>query len=280
MSNVLRFGPRIARTLANGGVTTGAIGVYPAHPSTTENSLRDVSGAGNNTVAGAAFVGATHFASPAGVLTVDAASTDIAQRLPAFGYDFNAGDALLVANRINITTSLPASSKPIWGQGGNNSAAPGWALKCKSTGNLFLQLDHAGGSVYGSDTDASGPASDGKLTAAAWHHVVVAFWGHNVQAGTAYYGVWINGKYAYSATSAKSMTGLPASCTPVEAMRLGAFYRTSGPTVSCIGATQCAWHFYRAPASVAQSFAAIDALAKRLYRDPESPLSLTEWPMA
>lgn len=283
MSNVLKFGPRITRTQANGGITTGAIAVYPCHHATTDPVLVDVSGSANSGVAGAAFVSATAFASTNGILTVDAASTDTTQKLGAFPYSFNAGDSLLVANRINITTALPGATKPIWAQGGNNTTAQGFGMRCKTTGALFWVLDGPAGQFFSSDTDAAGPANNGLLTAAVWHHIVFAWFGHVIGSGangTAYYGIWINGKYAYAAGGAKSAGSLPSVVTPSESMRIGQYYRTAGPTTLSIGATQSSYHFYRAPQAVVQTFAKIDALAKRLYRDPETPLSLAEWPMA
>ena len=66
---------------------------------------------------------------------------------------------------------------------------------------------------------------------------------------------------------------------PTEALRIGAYHRT-GPVDNSIGATHASIHIYRAPASVAQTTNKMDALARRLYRDPETPLSLAEWPMA
>lgn len=282
MSNVLKFGPRITRTQANGGITTGAMAIYPCHHSTADPVLVDASGNENNGLAGAAFSAPTAFASAAGILTADAASTDTTQRLTSFPYSFNAGDSLLVANRINITTALPASSKPIWSQGGNNSTAQGLGLRLKSTGVLFWQIDGPSSTFNSSDTDASGPAGDGKLTATVWHHIVLGWWGHVIGSGangTAYYGIWINGKFAYAVGTAKTASSLPSSVTPAEAMRIGQYYRTSGPTTLSIGATQSSYHFYRAPQASARTFAQMDAIAKRLYRDPETPLSLAEWPM-
>lgn len=283
MSNVLKFGPRIARSQSNGGITTGAIAVFPCHHSTADPVLVDASGNANNGLAGAAFNAATAFASTAGILTADAASTDTTQRLSSFPYSFNAGDSLLIANRINITTALPGATKPVWAQGGNNTSAQGFGLRCKTTGALFWQIDGPASQFYGTDTDASGPAGNGLLTATVWHHIVFAWFSHVIGSGangTAYYGIWINGKYAYAVGSAKTASSLPSVVTPSEGMRIGQYYRSSGPTTLSIGATQSSYHFYRAPQSVIQTFAQIDALAKRLYRDPETPLSLAEWPMS
>ena len=283
MSNVLKFGQRITPTRANGGISTGAMAIYPCHQAVADSVLADASGNANNSLAGAAFVAATAFASPAGILTADAASTDTTQRLSSFPYSFNAGDSLLIANRINITTALPAATKPIWSQGGNNTVSQGFGLRCKTTGALLWQLDGPAGQFFGADTDAAGPASNGLLTAAVWHHIVFGWWGHVIGSGsngTAFYGIWINGKYAYAAGAAKTASSLPSVVTPSEAMRIGQYYRTIGPTTLSIGATQSSYHFYRAPQAVVQSFAQMDLLAKRLYRDPETPLSLAEWPMS
>ena len=282
MSNVIKVAPRITRTQANGGITTGAIGVYPCHQATTDTALTDISGNSNLGAAGVAFVAATAFASPSGILTADAASTDTTQRLSAFGYSFSAGDSLLVANRINIASALPGATKPIWSQGGNNTVSQGFGLRIKTTGALLWQLDGPASSYNSNDTDASGPASNGLLTAAAWHHIVFGWWGHVIGTGangTAYYGIWINGKYAYATGAAKTASSLPSVVTPAEQMRIGQYYRVIGPTTLSIGATQSSYHFYRAPQAVAQTFAQMDAIAKRLYRDPETPLSLAEWPM-
>lgn len=281
MPNAIKLGSRIARTQANGGITTGAIAVYPCHHANTSPVLLDASGNTNNGIAGGFFSSATAFASTAGILTTDAASTDTTQKLASFPYSFNAGDSLLIANRINITSALPGATKPIWAQGGNNSSAQGFSLRCKTTGALFWQLDGPSTSYFSADTNASGPAGNGLLTAAAWHHIVFGWWGHVVGTGangTAYYGIWINGKMAFS-EGTKTASSLSSVVTPVEAMRIGQYYRTAGPTTLSIGATQSSYHFYRAPQASIRTFDQMDGIAKRLYRDPETPLSLAEWPM-
>lgn len=281
MPNQLNIGSRSADpTKSNGGVSTGAIAVFPCRHSTSTTVLSNIADPLVTGEAGAAFAAATAFASPQGLLTADAASTDTTMRLSLtnFTYSYNNSDSLLIATRINITSSLPAATKPIWAQGGSSSAAPGWALKCKTTGALFLQYDHAGGSGYLADTNAGGPAGNGLLTAATWHHVVVALWDMNASAGTGKYGIWIDGARGYSAVD-KAASGLPTTITPVEALRIGQYYRSSGPTTSSIGATQSDFHVYRAPQSVVLTQAKLDALANRLYRDPTRPLTPTEWPM-
>lgn len=272
MPNALKLGPRVARTRANGGITTGAIAVLPCHHSTAENSLVDISGAGNNGIPGAAFTPATHFAGTDGVITPDSAGLlDYAQRLGSFGYDFNAGDTLLIAGRMKLTAGYPAASKPIIAQGGNNSAAQGIRLSMTATGTLAMVWDGAS-SAFSANTDTAAPSS-------GWFSYMFALWGHTPAAGTAYYGIWLNGASAFT-TYPKSATGLPTSMVPTEALRIGAYHRTTGPVDASIGATHASIHIYRAPASVAQTTNKMAALARRLYRDPETPLSLAEWPMA
>lgn len=282
MPNQLNIGSRnAAPTKSNGGVSTGAIAVFPCRHSTSTTVLANIADPLVTGEAGAALVPATAFASAEGLLTADAASTDTTMRLSLanFTYSYNNNDSLLIATRIKITSGLPAATKPIWAQGGNNSSAPGWSLRCKTTGALFLQYDHAGGSGYLSDTNAAGPANDGLLTAATWHHVVAALWDMNAAAGTGKYGIWINGVRAFTTTD-KSMSSMPATITPTEALRIGQYYRTSGPTTLSIGATQSDFHVYRAPQAVVLTQAKLDALANRLYRDPTRPLTPTEWPMS
>lgn len=278
MPNALKLGPRVARTQANGGITPGAMAIWHCHRATTDNTINDISGNGNSTVAGAAFVGATHFASTDGVLTPDASgSSDYAQRLAAASFSYgvsgyNNGDTLLIAGRMKLTSGYPAASKPILAQGGNNSAAQGIRLSMNATtGTLFMVWDGAS-SVFSANTDTAAPSS-------GWFSYMFALWGHVPASQTAYYGIWINGASAYTSYP-KSGTGLPVSMTPTEDLRIGAYHRTSGPVDASIGATHASIHLYRAPAAVPQTTAKFDALARRLYRDPESPLSLAEWPMS
>jgi len=277
MPNALKLGPRITRTQANGGITTGAIAILPCHQATTDNALADISGNGNNGLAGASFVGATHFASTEGVLTPDASgSSDFAQRLSSFPYGtsgYNNGDTLLIAGRMKLTAGYPAASKPIISQGGNNTAAQGIRLSMNATtGTLFMVWDGPASSVFSANTDTAPPSS-------GWFHYVFALWSHTPAAGTLTYGIWINGERAYTSFP-KSGSALPTSMTPAEALRIGAYHRASGPVDASIGATHASIHLYRAPAAVPQTTAKMDALARRLYRDPESPLSLAEWPMS
>jgi len=278
MGNQLRLGSQRTASQSNLGISTGCIACYPCHQATTDNTLTDISGNSRTGVAGAALVPATAFASPQGITTAEAASTDTTCRLALadFTYSFNNGDTLLIATRVKLT-ALPAASKPLWAQGGNNTAAPGWALSVKSTGELFTRLDHAGGQAFGADTNAAGPASDGKMDT-NWRSVVFAFWGHNVAGGTASYCLWIDGTVAYS-TYPKTASSLPTSVTPAEAFRIGQYYRTSGPTTTSIGGLHSYVHLYRAPVAVTNTFAKMDALAKRLYRFPGEPLNAVEWPM-
>jgi len=282
MSNALKFGPRIARTLANGGVSPGYIALYLGHHATTDPVLVDVSGKGNNGVAGAAFVSATAFASTDGLLTTDAANTDTTQKLGAFDYNFNNGDCLLTACRIKLAT-VPAWTKPIWSQGGNNSSAQGMGLRVTVASNLTFTIDNAGSTIFGAYTDQAGPLNDGAIPTGSWAHVMFCWWGHVLGSGangTAYYGMWINGKQAFAGDGVKNATNLPNVITPTEACRIGQYYRTAGPTTVSLGATQASMHFLRAAnsASSAITVAKLDALARRLYRDPESPLSAAEWP--
>lgn len=278
MPNAIRLGSHITRTQANGGITPGAIAIWPCHHATTNNALTDISGNGNNTVAGASFVGATHFAGTDGVITPDSSgSSDFAQRLEAaqFSYGvsgFANGDTLLIAGRMKLTAGYPALSRPIIAQGGNNSAAQGIRLSMKATTGALLMAWDGASSVFSADTDTAAPSS-------GWFSYMFALWGHTPAAGTAYYGIWLNGASAFT-TYPKSATNLPTSMVPTEALRIGAYHRTTGPVDASIGATHASIHIYRAPASVAQTTNKMDALARRLYRDPETPLSLAEWPMA
>ncbi len=278
MSNILRVGQLVNPTQTNGGISTGCIACFPCHQATTDTVLADISGNGNNGSAGVALVAATAFASPQGLTTAEAASTDTTERLAqaAFTYNYNNGDTLLIATRVKLT-AVPAASKPLWAQGGNNSTAQGWSLRVKSTGVVFYQLDGPAASYNSFDTDTAGPASDGKIDT-NWRNVLFAFWNHNVGAGTASYGIWIDGAGAYL-TSPKSATGLPATITPAEAFRIGQYYRASGPTTASIGGLHSYVHIYRAPNAVVQSLTKMDSLAKRIYRCPSVPLNAVEWPM-
>lgn len=276
MPNALKIGSRITRTRANGGITTGAIAVLLCHQANTDTTIADISGGAlGATAAGAGFVPATHFAGTDGVITPDAsASTDYAQRVPQslFTYDFNSGDALLIAGRMKLTAGYPAASKPIIAQGGNNAAAQGIRLSINpTTGTLFMVWDGAS-SVFSANTDTAAPSS-------GWFHYMFGSWSHTPAAGTLTYGIWINGERAYTSFP-KSGSSLPTSMTPAEALRIGAYHRASGPVDASIGATHSSIHLYRAPAGVSQTTAKMDALARRLYRDPEHPLTLAEWPMS
>lgn len=280
MANQLKIGARVHPTQANGGISTGAIAIYPCFHSNTESSLTDISGNNNHGAPGVAFSAATQFATPTGLTNTDGASTDTTMRIPLanWTYNYNAGDNLLVAGMLKMA-SLPSSSKPIWAQGGNNSTAQGPSLKISSGGVLFWQLDNAGASIFAANTDAGGPANNGVLTTAVWHHVMFAMWNHNVSAGTATFGIWLNGARGFSVAD-KSLSSLPASIAPVEAVRIGQYYRTSGPTTLSFGATQNSYHFYRSPNSVIWTQTQMDGLAKRLHRSPVKPLSAAEWRMA
>lgn len=279
MSNILRVGQLVTPTQANGGISPGCIACYPCHQATTDTVLTDISGNGNHGSAGVAMVPATAFGSPQGLLTAEAASTDTTERLALgnFTYNYNNGDTLLIATRVKLS-AIPAATKPLWAQGGNSSAAPGFALNVQSSGLLSHRLDNVGSSQFGSNTDAGGVAGDGKMDASEWRTVVFAWWNHNVGALTANYGIWIDGVSAYAA-GPKSATSLPASINPTEAFRIGQYYRTVGPTTASIGALHSYIHIYRAPNAVSNTLAKMDALAKRLHRCPSMPLNAVEWPM-
>lgn len=270
-----------APTKGNSGITSGAIAVFPCRHATTDTVLSNIADPLVTGEPGAAFNPATAFASPQGLLTADAAATDTTMRLsPAnFTYSYNSNDSLLIATRVKLTTSLPGSTKPVWAQGGNNSTAQGWQMKCTTSGGLLLQYDHPGGSGYLATTDAGGPAGNGLLTADTWFSVVAAIWDMNASAGTGKYGIWIDGKRAYT-TGDKSMSSMPAAITPTEAFRIGQYYRTSGPVTLSIGATQSDFHIYRAPQAVVLSQTILDKLASRLHRDPTRPLTPAEWAMS
>lgn len=275
MSNVLKFGQRITPTRANGGITTGAIAILLCHQANTDTAIADISGSGlGSSAPGAGFVPATHFAGADGVITPDASGvTDFAQRVPQanFNYDFTSGDSVLLAGRMKLTAGFPASTKPIVAQGGAGTAAQGLRLSMTSSGNLVMVWDGPSTQQFGSNTDTLAPSS-------GWFHYVFASWNHVPAAGTNNYGIWINGARAYTAFP-KTGSSLTTAMTPAEALRIGAYFRASGPTCNSIGATHSSIHAYRAPQAVAQTTAKMDALAKRLYRDPETPLSLAEWPM-
>lgn len=275
MPNALKLGSRVTRTRANNGITTGAIAVLPCHQANTDTVLTDISGSGlGSTAAGGGFVPATHFAGTDGVITPDmSGSTDFAQRILAvnFNYDFNSGDAFLAFGRIKVTTALPASTKPIFAQGGANTAAQGLRLSLLTAGGLTMVWD-------GPSTQQFGAATDTVIGAAQWYSWMFASWNHVPAAGTLTYGIWINGVRAYT-TFPKSGSSLTTTMTPTESVRIGAYHRISGPVDNSIGATHANVHFYRAPAAVPQTTAKMDALALRLHRDPFHPLSLAEWPM-
>lgn len=280
MPNQLKIGQIVTPTVANGGITPGCIACFPCRQATTDTVLANIAQPLVTGEAGVAFVPGTAFASPQGLLTADAASTDTTMRLSLanFTYSYNNSDTLLIATRLKITSALPGATKPIWAQGGNNSSAQGLGLRCKTTGALFVQLDGAS-QFFSADTDAGGPAGNGLLTAAVWHHVVVALWGMNAAAGTGNVGIWINGEKGFI-TNEKALTSWPATITPAEGFRIGQYYRTSGPTTLSIGATQSDFHIYRAPQSVIYTGAQMREIANRLYRDPSRPLSTSEWRMA
>lgn len=276
MGNPLKLGPRVARTRANGGITPGAMFVLLCHQANTDTAITDISGSAlGSTAAGAGFVPATHFAGTDGVITPDAsASTDYAQRVPAanFTYDFNSGDTILLAGRMKLTAGYPAATKPILAQGGNNIAAQGLRFSMNASGGLLMVWDGPSTQLFGAATDTLAPSS-------GWFSWMFASWNHVPAAGTMSYGIWINGASAYT-TYPKIGSGLTATMTPAESLRIGAYHRASGPVDNSIGATHASIHGYRAPAAVAQTTAKMDALARRLYRDPESQLSLSEWPMS
>lgn len=276
MPNALKLGPRVTRTRANGGISTGAIAVLPCHQANTDTAIVDISGSPlGATAAGAAFVPATHFAGTDGVITPDhSGSSDFMQRVPqaAFTYDFSAGDALLIAGRIKLTSGYPASSRAVIAQGGNNTAAQGIRLSMTTAGALFMAWDGPSGTVFSANTDVSAASS-------GWVSYMFALWSHTPAAGTATYGIWLNGERAYT-TMPKSASSLPTSMSPSEALRVGGYFRASGPVAQSIAATHANIHLYRAPASVPQTTAKMNALARRLFRDPFHPLTATEWPMA
>lgn len=279
MGNQLKVGSLINPTRANGGITTGVIAVLPCRQATTDSGLVDISGNANPGLPGAAFVAATAFASPQGILTADAATTDTTCYIPLakFNYSYNAGDTLLIASRIKLA-ALPGATKPVWAQGGNNSTAQGLGLRVKVNGALTLQLDGPASSYYTGDTDAGGPAGNGLLTASVWHHVVFAIWNADPVAGTANFGIWINGVRAFS-TADKAVSGWPSAVTPTEGLRIGQYYRSTGPTTLSLGATQSDFHAYRSPKEAIFTQAQLDAIANRLFRDPSRPLSAAEWRM-
>lgn len=276
MPNAIKLGALAARTQANGGITSGAMAILLCHQANTDTALADISGSAlGSTAAGAGFVPATHFAGVDGVITPDAGgSTDFAQRIPttSFIYDWNAGDSFLACGRIKLTTALPGSTKPVLAQGGANTAAQGLRLSINSSGALVMVYD-------GPSTQQFGASSDTLMTHSVWYHWMYAHWNHVPAAGTLTYGFWLNGARAYTAFP-KSGSSLTATMAPAEALRIGAYHRTAGPVDNSIGATHAAVHVYRAPAAVAQTTYKMDALAKRLFRSPETPLSLAEWPMS
>lgn len=278
MSNSLKIGSIITPTRANGGISLGCIACYPCHQATTDTTLEDISGNGNTGAAGVALVPATAFASPQGITTAEAASTDTTMRLlqPSFTHDYNSGETLLIATRVKLT-ALPAATKPLLAQGGNNTSAQGFALNVANSGTLGYRLDGPASQIFGSQTEAAGPASDGKIDT-NWRSVMFAFWNHNVAAGTASYAIFIDGEHAYLA-GPKTASSLPASISPAEAFRIGQYYRAAGPTTASIGGLHSYVHLYRAPNAVSNSLAKMEALAKRLFRIPSVPLTAAEWPM-
>lgn len=279
MSNIVKLGTHKTPTQGNGSISTGCIALYPCHQATTDNTLTDTSGNGYTAQAGAALVPATAFASPQGITTTEAASTDTTCYLPLaqYNYSYNANESLLWHTRVKLT-AIPAATKPLVAQGGNNASAPGLRLIVTNTGLVAWALDHAGGTAFSANTDIAGPANDGKLDT-NWRSVMLAMWALDKSAGTASYGIWIDGTYAFNATGAKSATGLPASVTPAEGVRIGQYYRSSGPTTASIGGLHSYAHLYRAPSAVTHTWAQMDALAKRLAKFPGLPLNSVEWPM-
>lgn len=279
MSNALKIGQMKDPTQSNGGITSGCIVCWPCHMSTASNTLQDISGNSRTGLAGVALVPGTAFASPQGITTAEAASTDTTCRLSLsdFEYSFNAGDSLLIHTRVKLT-AVPAATKPLWAQGGNSSAAQGVRLNVSNTGVMSIVLDHPGGTAFLDVTDAGGPSSNGVIDT-NWRSITVALWGHVPAAGTASYGIWIDGVCGFSENDTRSATSMPTSVTPVEAFRVGQYYRASGPVTASIGGLHSYLHAYRAPQAVTNTFQKMQLLAKRLHKCPSLPLNSTEWPM-
>jgi len=285
MPNQLKVGSMVTPTRANGGITSGCILYSHLHQATTDAVCSEDSGAGTSFAAGANLVPATAFASPQGFVTAEATATETMLRMPFanFNYSYNAADTLLIATRIKLTALPTGSARAICAQGGGATNAPGWRLLVSTTGTLSWALDTSVSTTFGAASDAGGPTANGVLDT-NWRSVVFAWWSHVLGTGsngTSVYSYWIDGEPALSGVSPYRLgSALLNSVVPNEAYRIGGYYRSTGPSMSTIGATQANHHVYRAPVGVTNSYAKMAAIAKRLHLAPHVPLSAVEWPMS
>lgn len=287
MPNQLKVGSMLTPSRANGGISPGCIIYTGCHQATTDTTCTEDSGSGIYIAPGASLVPATQFATPQGITTVEADTTDKTVRIvnADYSYSYNNGDTLLIHTRVKLTALPTGASKPLWAQGGNSTAAQGLRLNVASTtGLLLLALDGPSTTQFFATTDQAGAANNGAMDISNWRNVTFAWWSHVVGSGangTSAYSIWIDGEPAYSGVSPYRLgSALPSPVVPVESYRIGAYYRSSGPTFAPIGAIHSNHHIYRAPNAVANSFAKMNALAKRLHLAPHLPLSLAEWPMS
>ena len=242
------------------------IGFWPCFQANTDTQVIDRSGTGNNLTFGAGLTTGEAWANANTFSTVDSTAQDDAvfPSVASFSYDFNAGENLLIAFR--VLAAAPAATRTIIGNGYNSTTAQGLRLIIKSTGVMAPWIYQAGGDKFLSDTPTA--VADGTTK-----HVVFAWFGHDVAAGTASYMIWINGVRAYSTNTAT--TGL-TTMTPVDPLRVGG-NKTGAASFQSMTARFSCLHMYRSASDVRLTLERLDDVALRLFRSPSSMLTRSEW---
>lgn len=245
----------------------GYIAYYPCFQGNTDVQLVDRSGRGINAAFGSDLTTGEAWASANKFSGVDSTNQDYAILSNAyFSYDFNAGDSLVIAARVQM--AAPGASRTLFGRGWGASAE-GWRLTVKNTGVVSPILYHSGGTKFLSDTAVA-------LADNVNHSFMFAWYGHDTVAGTAFYMVWIDGARAYNSAVATSSLG---TVTSTEDFRISG-NKTGASAYQSTAAKFDGIHILRSAASKAWTLAQLDEIAMRLHRFPHVPLTSSVFPSA